>query len=150
MDRHTLNTARFHWPAFCIYAHFLEQGHRCVHSFQDFTEHCILAVQMRSCCVANEELASIGSRSFIRHAQNASRIVSEGRSDFVFEQGSINRCAWEVFGRFARCRWRNWDCAALYHKVLSGRMISISSTTYRRERTTYWNIAVKGRAIILV
>lgn len=40
---------------------------------------------MRTCLVRDEELTSIGRGSFIRHADNAARIVAECGAEFILK-----------------------------------------------------------------
>lgn len=56
-----------------------------VESFDDSPENRILPVQVRSLVEADKELASVGVWPLVRHAQDASCVVSQGRLDLILE-----------------------------------------------------------------
>ena len=51
----------------------------------DPAEYRVLAVQMRRRRKADEELAAVRQRAFVRHAHDAARVVPQARPDLVFE-----------------------------------------------------------------
>ena len=75
---------------------------------ENVTEDGILAIQMGSLVEADEELASIGRGSLVRHAHNASGIVSKGRPDLVFKR---------LFPYRLAPLWLRWRRPGLDHEI---------------------------------
>lgn len=86
MYRHPLNPNLRLRPILSIHLHFL---HLCQSRQSLFPKHMpkysILPIQMRRLIQADEELTPIRARAFIRHTHYAPRIMSQRRSDLVFE-----------------------------------------------------------------
>jgi hypothetical protein len=118
---------------------------------QYMSEYGILAIQMRRLVKTDEELATIGSGAFVRHADYSARVVPQRRSYLVFERLFPYRSA--AFGL------RGW-CAALDHEVgyqsVEGRAIVVTGGAKCEEvlqmivRTGGWNDLVKAKKYVLM
>ena len=72
-------------PRLLVYLNLLQIVEH-LHALYDLPEHGILAIEMRRRRKRDEELAAIGVRPLVRHADDASRIMSEGRANLVLEE----------------------------------------------------------------
>jgi len=87
MHRHPLNHHPLPHPPLPIHLPPLQPIQR-LHPTNHPPKHRIPPIQMRRGRIAYKELAPIGLRPFIRHADDTTRVVPQGRADLVFEIGA--------------------------------------------------------------
>jgi hypothetical protein len=92
MHLHTLNSDRLQRPALLVHLHRLNRIQR-LPSLQYPPKDSVLPIQMRSRSIRDEELAAIRGcgYTFVCHAQNSPRVVSERSLNFVFKHTPIYR-----------------------------------------------------------
>ena len=112
MNRHALNDDAFLRPRFLVHLDSLHLVQSSIDSFEDFAKDGVLAIEMRSRLVADEELRAVGVRAFISHAEDATGVMSKSRLEFVFEEFPI-----DGFAPFALARWIRR--ASLDHEVVN-------------------------------
>ena len=92
MNLHTLDLDRLLWSV--LFVHWDGLDHiQSVPALQDSSKHGVLPVQMRRRRIRYVELAAVRSRTFVCHAQDATRMVSERDLNLVRKVLSINRIA---------------------------------------------------------
>lgn len=77
-------------PVFLVHGYLFNVVQHLV-ALQDFAKDCVLAVEVRSSDKGDEELRAVGVGALVGHADDASCVVSQGRTDLIFEElvGSV-------------------------------------------------------------
>ena len=61
-----------------------------IHALHNLAKHSVLAVEVRSRAESDEELASVGARTGVGHAERTLAVVLEGRHELVLELGAVD------------------------------------------------------------
>jgi len=73
-------------------------------SFQHSAENCVFSIQVRRRRVRDVELAAVGARSLVGHAQDTACVVSQRDLDLILEHLAVDRVAFFCATRRRRAR----------------------------------------------
>lgn len=133
MNRNVVYSNRLFWSALLVDLHSLHLGQSSKAIVaNDLSEDGIQAVKMRRLVQGDEELRSIGIRSFVCHGHYSTRAVTQSRANLVLKGTAPNGLA--TF-RIIWCRIRG--AASLYHEVgnktMEGRAVEIARSAKSEE-----------------
>lgn len=97
MDCHFLNDNGLLRSVLLIHVCVLHCVKSGIHALNDLAEDRVLSIQVGRRLIADEELGSIGRRSFIRHAHDASSIVPQRRTEFILKVLAVDGIACLAF-----------------------------------------------------
>jgi hypothetical protein len=92
VDLHVLNLDLLLGSVLFVHWNSLNHVKR-IPALQDPSKYCVLSIQMRCRRICDVELAAVCPRTFICHAQDAARVMSERYFDLVLEHLSVHRIA---------------------------------------------------------